>query len=662
MYQVLARKWRPKNFHELVGQQHVTQALTYALDHDRIHHAYLFTGTRGVGKTTIARIFAKSLNCLTNGVSAEPCGECTHCREIDGGRFPDLIEVDAASRTGVDDTRELLDNVPYAPVKGRFKVYLIDEVHMFSKSSFNALLKTLEEPPAHVKFILATTDPQKMPATVLSRCLQFHLKNMTQTQISGHLRAILKQDQVVYDEDALAMLAEAGSGSMRDSLSLLDQAIAYGQGAVRSAEVAQLLGAIPQTQLRAIIHGLCDGDAPAVRRILSELDEFAPDYHELLRRLLLELQNITIAQLHAQRYAGEVDREMIGIAERLPVELVQLWYQIATDGWQSLPYQPDSRSAIEMILLRMIALRPILPTMDVGKIKPISEPSAPQKDETTEIIEKMQAEQSADSQQSTEPDHSAQAPEASSVEPAQPVASDAEHPPQDQVPVETVVEQPAAQEEPVAVEQAAEVEQSPVADHTLSPPWEEAAPAGNEYYPQAAAIDAQTPAQPAKQVDANEQSAQAPTADVAQPTPPVKASIDLHDCVGNVRQWGAFLRECQLADELRVIADHSTVAQWQPPELTLSVDSGAWFMISDESLAQMGEQFAVSTQAPCQIAVHECRQEQDTPARRREADAKNEQARAEQAFHDHPVVHRLHNELDAVVTPGSISSLNKNQE
>ncbi len=373
MYQVLARKWRPKNFQELVGQEHISQALSYGLDHNRLHHAYLFTGTRGVGKTTIARIFAKSINCLNNGVSSQPCGECNHCREIDGGNFPDLIEIDAASRTGVDDTREILNNVPYAPVKGRFKVYLIDEVHMFSRSSFNALLKTLEEPPEHVKFILATTDPQKLPVTIISRCLQFHLKNMAPSQIVAHLQRILETERIPHEREALLLLAEGANGSMRDALSLLDQAIICGQGAVKTAATAQLLGSIPGQQLLQLLLCLARQEGTQLRQLLHDLDSYAPDYSQLVHRLLQLLQTLTVIQLNAQRPEEEFPPLLLELAPQLPVELVQLWYQILTDTWQSLPYQPELRLAVEMGLLRMMALRPLLPQSEVERLRPIRE-------------------------------------------------------------------------------------------------------------------------------------------------------------------------------------------------------------------------------------------------------------------------------------------------
>ena len=373
MYHVLARRWRPKNFQELVGQEHISAALGYALEQQRLHHAYLFTGTRGVGKTTIARIFAKSINCLTNGISAHPCGECNHCREIDAGNFPDLIEIDAASRTGVDDTREILNNVPYAPVKGRFKVYLIDEVHMFSRSSFNALLKTLEEPPEHVKFILATTDPQKLPVTILSRCLQFHLKNIGPAQIVAQLQHILHSEAIPFETEALQLLAEGANGSLRDALSLLDQAIISGQGQVQAASTARLLGAIPQQQLLQLLLCLARGDGPGLRGLLQALDEYAPDYALLVHRLLQMLQTLTVIQLHAQRPGEALPPVLVELAPQLPLELVQLWYQILGDTWQSLPYQPEMKLAVEMGLLRMLALRPLLPQSDPARAPTIAE-------------------------------------------------------------------------------------------------------------------------------------------------------------------------------------------------------------------------------------------------------------------------------------------------
>jgi len=361
-YQVLARKWRPRTFQELVGQEHVVRALVNALDNGRLHHAFLFTGTRGVGKTTIARILAKALNC-DQGVSSTPCGVCAACREIDEGRFVDLIEVDAASRTGVDDTRELLENVPYAPARGRYKVYLIDEVHMFSKSSFNALLKTLEEPPPHVKFLLATTDPQKLPVTVLSRCLQFNLRRLSAALISQHLDAILEREAIAREPSALMLLAQAGDGSVRDALSLLDQAIAFGGGRVFLEDVRNMLGAIDQRHVLELLEALATGDASAVLQRVEDMDRTAPDYQAVLADLISLLQRVALAQVApgAACDSGLADPETVRrLAVALAPEEVQLFYQIALIGRRDLPLSPEPRGGFEMILLRLLCFRPVV--------------------------------------------------------------------------------------------------------------------------------------------------------------------------------------------------------------------------------------------------------------------------------------------------------------
>lgn len=358
-YQVLARKWRPASFTEMVGQDHVLRALVNALDEDRLHHAYLFTGTRGVGKTTVARIFAKSLNCET-GVTSKPCGECGACKSIAEGRFIDLIEVDAASRTKVEDTRELLDNVQYAPSQGRFKVYLIDEVHMLSGHSFNALLKTLEEPPPHVKFLLATTDPQKLPVTVLSRCLQFNLKRMPIPLIDAHLQYILQQEQIEFEDQAIRLLSHGADGSMRDALSLLDQAIAYGGGQLSHADVQAMLGTVSRDRTMAILQALIANDAQTLMAEVETLSAMTPDYQNALADLLVLLHQIALAQ-HAPDAVDEnlVDREAIQtIAKNISAEDVQLFYQVGLIGRQDLPIAPDPKTGFEMALLRMLSFRP----------------------------------------------------------------------------------------------------------------------------------------------------------------------------------------------------------------------------------------------------------------------------------------------------------------
>ncbi len=392
-YQVLARKWRPRSFAELVGQEHVIQALVNALEQGRLHHAYLFTGTRGVGKTTVARILAKALNC-ESGVSAEPCGECSSCQELDAGRFIDLIEVDAASRTKVEETRELLENVQYMPTRGRYKVYLIDEVHMFSNHSFNALLKTLEEPPPHVVFLLATTDPKKLPPTILSRCLQFNLKRLPLELIQGQFRRILDDEGISYEAPALERLGRAADGSMRDGLSLLDQAIAFGAGKVVDDEVQTMLGDIGVDQAAPLLEALADGDAGALLSAVARLAERAPDYAAVLEALLRLLHRVAVVQVELDGDDPEAgDHELVaGLAERLATEDVQLYYQIALLGRRDLDLAPDPRRGCEMTLLRMHAFRPVDTVAAVTNAAPVAaKRSAPSRERPPQAPESTRA-------------------------------------------------------------------------------------------------------------------------------------------------------------------------------------------------------------------------------------------------------------------------------
>ena len=354
-YLVLARKWRPKSFAEMVGQGHVLQALTNALDQSRLHHAYLFSGTRGVGKTTVARIFAKALNC-ERGISSTPCGVCSACVEIDQGRFVDLIEVDAASRTGVDDTRDLLENVAYAPVRGRFKIYLIDEVHMFSKSSFNALLKTLEEPPEHVKFLLATTDPQKLPVTVLSRCLQFNLRALPLSQIQEHLADVLQKEDIAFEPAALHLIAEAANGSMRDALSLLDQAIAFTGGQLDTPQVSQILGLSDHQIIWDMIDALQQQSADRLFALVDEALDRAVEPAILLAQFIESIHQLAMGQWvqSVSASANPAPDEL----KSIDPQLLQLWYQIATTGRRDMAWSPNARIGLEMTLLRMLAFQP----------------------------------------------------------------------------------------------------------------------------------------------------------------------------------------------------------------------------------------------------------------------------------------------------------------
>ena len=355
-YQVLARKWRPRLFSDMVGQGHVLRVLVNALDSDRLHHAYLFTGTRGVGKTTLARILAKCLNCDA-GVSSEPCGKCGACVGVDEGRFVDLIEVDAASRAKVDETRDLMDNVPYAPTAGRYKVYLIDEVHMFSKHSFNALLKTLEEPPDHVKFLLATTEPKRVPITILSRCMQFNLKHLSAEQIEAQLDKILAEEDIAAEDTCTRLIAAAADGSMRDALSLLDQAISYGDGRLEAVQVRAMLGTIDGDELSALLTDIIERNAASLIARINNMAELAPDYDAMLAQLLSILHNTAVAQVLPDG-SDLVDETSRTFARRIDKEDVQLYYQLALNGRRDLHIAPDPKTAFEMTMIRLLAFCP----------------------------------------------------------------------------------------------------------------------------------------------------------------------------------------------------------------------------------------------------------------------------------------------------------------
>ncbi|PTU32112.1 DNA polymerase III subunit gamma/tau [Stenotrophobium rhamnosiphilum] len=357
-YLALARKWRPRRFEDVMGQGHVVKALSHALDHDKLHPAILLTGTRGVGKTTLARIIAKGLNCET-GVSANPCGVCSACKEVDEGRFVDMLEIDAASNTGVDNVRDLIDNAQYSPARGRYKVYLIDEVHMLSKGAFNALLKTLEEPPPHVKFILATTDPQKLPVTVLSRCLQFNLKRLTVATIREQLGLVLQNESLSFEQGAITELARAADGSMRDGLSLLDQAIAFSGGAeLKRAPIEEMLGTVGRQTLLEILGALAKGDTDTLLACIQRLDAQAPDYAALLNDLAAAIQRLSVLQLLPNAQNEDDEEALIVLKPLIAPEDVQLYYQIAVLGRRDLPYAPDPRLGFEMTVLRMLAFKP----------------------------------------------------------------------------------------------------------------------------------------------------------------------------------------------------------------------------------------------------------------------------------------------------------------
>ena len=454
-YQVLARKWRPQTFLEMAGQDHVLQALVNALRQQRLHHAYLFTGTRGVGKTTIARIFAKCLNCEVNGISPEPCGTCDSCREIVEGRFVDLIEVDAASRTKVEDTRELLENVQYAPTRGRFKVYLIDEVHMLSTHSFNALLKTLEEPPEHVKFLLATTDPQKLPVTILSRCLQFNLKNMSAQRVVDYLQKVLGAEQVSYDQPALWQIGQAANGSMRDALSLTDQAIAFGDGQISESGVTAMLGLVNQSQILSLLESIASKNAAETLAKVDALADYQPDFHSICGALLDTLHRVAIEQQVPGVLVDQIgDLEQVKqIAQTISAEEIQVMYQSLLVGRRDLPLSHSPKAGFEMLMLRLIAFRPAgkmavsydaPPTPVAMEHAPVS---APAEKKTPETIAKAPENVApSSSKESVSPDVNRFSAADVADEESEPVSAplpESERPPWESAPVEEVFEEPA---------------------------------------------------------------------------------------------------------------------------------------------------------------------------------------------------------------------------
>ncbi|MCH8492409.1 MAG: DNA polymerase III subunit gamma/tau [Idiomarina sp.] len=465
-YQVLARKWRPRNFSEVVGQQHVLQALTNALTHQRLHHAYLLTGTRGVGKTTIARILSRSLNC-DKGITATPCGECSACVDIEAGRFVDLMEIDAASRTKVEDTREILENVQYRPTAGRYKVYLIDEVHMLSRHSFNALLKTLEEPPPHVIFLLATTDPEKLPVTVLSRCLQFNLRALTREEISTQLQHILTAEKIRFDESALALLARSANGSMRDALSLTDQAIAQGNNEVLEASVARMLGRIDHANLLDLLASVADGNVNATLQSLRELVDKIPDIAGVLTELQTMLHQLALAQVAPALLDSELlarSEQLAALAQKIDPATVQVYYRTVLDGRRELPYAPDAFSGVEMTLLRMLAFRPAVAdaTSSSGAPtagKPEAVTSSPVKAAETVSVAEGMAE--AEAEVKAEPAESTAQVESAIVQQERAQAEAVQQPAEKPEAMQPEAEQQAAAEPdaPVAASKEAEAEQ-----------------------------------------------------------------------------------------------------------------------------------------------------------------------------------------------------------
>ncbi|MGX5219173.1 DNA polymerase III subunit gamma/tau [Pseudomonas segetis] len=688
-YQVLARKWRPRTFSEMVGQTHVLKALINALDSQRLHHAYLFTGTRGVGKTTIARIIAKCLNCET-GISSTPCGTCSICREIDEGRFVDLIEVDAASRTKVEDTRELLDNVQYSPSRGRFKVYLIDEVHMLSSHSFNALLKTLEEPPPHVKFLLATTDPQKLPVTILSRCLQFSLKNMPPERVVEHLTHVLGVEQIPFEDDALWLLGRAADGSMRDAMSLTDQAISFGEGKVLAADVRAMLGTLDHGQVYGVLHALLEGDARAVIDAVRHLAEQGPDWAGVLAEILNVLHRVAIAQALPDAVDnGQGDRERVmALAQALPAEDIQFYYQMGLIGRRDLPLAPDSRSGFEMVLLRMLAFRPA-DSDDAPRValKPVGISQATANPPTESVAGAAQA----------APATIAPAPvvETPAAVTAQAPVSTVAIEPVVESAAETVADQPDAVASPVVAEPIANAAPAPVpvvepepsaAPAVTNLPWEEQAPeplVGAE-----AAAELVNP--PAEIVEAIEQGAQViavaePEADESDDDEPpldydyvemdadsidydfdaVEPSVPaepepqpaMQPATGLAADWLQLFPQLGLSGMTGSIGANCTLISVEGDSWLLHLDPGHSALFNATQQRRLNDALNAQLGRAIELKIELVTPEQETPAQAAARQRADRQREAEESINNDPFVQQMIQQFTAVIRADSIEPI-----
>ncbi|WP_413664472.1 DNA polymerase III subunit gamma/tau [Microbulbifer sp. EKSA008] len=652
-YQVLARKWRPKLFREMVGQEHVLQALINALDNGRLHHAYLFAGTRGVGKTTIARILAKCLNC-EEGVSSEPCGQCHTCNEIADGRFVDLIEVDAASRTKVEDTRELLENVQYAPTRGRFKVYLIDEVHMLSNSSFNALLKTLEEPPPHVKFLLATTDPQKLPVTVLSRCLQFKLKNMSPERVVGHLKFVLEQEQVPFEEGALWHLGRAADGSMRDGMSLTDQAIAFGGGQITEAEVRGMLGSIDTGLVWKLLQALSEEDAQALFATVAELSQQAPDYSAALAELADNLHRIAVAQVLPQSIDNSLgDGERLrNLAGRIAPENVQLYYQMALLARRDLPLAPDQRSGFEMALLRMLAFRP----QGVADIPRSPLPSASESVSPAPALEALQP----------------QAPVAPEVPEVSPAKKPEAAQPQAVTKVDVAPPQAVQGLQPLQ-NQAEQREVEPAAPaEMISEPATEAQPEQITSPPPVQGVAEERPQRKDVLAELRQRVAEVESAPASQqPVPQNTVNTSREAPVESRSQevpkgrlealtpgsWPVMYGQLGITGILHSIAQHLEMVGRQDNILSFTLDESYSSLYDEVHQRRLGDSLADFFQQPVVAQIQVGQVHGSTPARLVAATRQARLEAAQDALVADPLVQELQAELSAELVPGSVESL-----
>ena len=634
-YQVLARKWRPATFDALVGQEHVLQALRHALDSDRLHHAYLFTGTRGVGKTTIARILARCLNC-ENGVSASPCGACSSCLEIAEGRSVDLIEVDAASRTKVEDTRELIDNVPYAPTRSRYKVYLIDEVHMLSGHSFNALLKTLEEPPEHVKFLLATTDPQKLPATVLSRCLQFNLKNMSAERVVTHLKQVLAEERIDCDEAALWALGRAAKGSMRDALSLTEQAIACGGGALREADVVTMLGAVDRRQLIRLLQALVAENPRDVLAQCADMAEQGVDFAAAVDECCTLLHRIAVQQVVPGAADPEFgDAQVVQqFAAQMSAEDVQLFYTLLGDGRDSVTQAADPRAAFEMLALRLLAFRPVTP------LDPELRPE--------QLVPGPQGEAAAAPKKPEPPPAPSPTAAVAAAVPVTPQSS----PPLAAAVASTAVSSPAA----------AVTRQAPPPPPTAAPsPAAAATPTGSAT-PQAASAPLSVPAAPSgedppapRQPASSQSERSQPAPPQAEPSQPTALQPTPLQPTPSARgDWHEVLDQLALTGSALNVASHCELLRREGAHWVLRLDerSGSLFNarhsdVIAAALAQWSGESATVAIAPGEVSS-------ETPAARRRRQQAARQVAAEREIRDDPRVHKLLEDFQGRLLEGSV--------
>jgi len=655
-YQVLARKWRPQTFQDMVGQEHVLQALVHALENQRLHHAYLFTGTRGVGKTTIGRLLARCLNCET-GITPTPCGECSSCREIQEGRFVDLIEIDAASRTGVDDMRELTDNVQYAPTRGRFKVYLIDEVHMLTNQSFNAFLKTLEEPPEHVKFLLATTDPQKLPVTILSRCLQFNLKRMTPEHVAGHLKHVLTEENIPFEEPALWLLARAADGSMRDALSLTDQAIAFGNQKLAASDVSSMLGTIDQRDIEKLVSALVSGDGPALLSEIQRISDFSPDYSVILSDLLALFHRVTMEQV----VPGSVDNslgdagQVQSLARQLSAEDAQLFYQSALMGRKDLAVTPDARMGFEMTLLRMLAFRPGVDRREPSAVQP----------RTTDS-----------SDASEEPAPAASTPEPSPANAPQNIAAPAPEPESVEAPIPDNV---SAASEPVSA--PPQVEPVPASDYsdldrqsagTDGTADEFQGTSGSE--PVIAEPDLNDvppwepdPVQPQPEVPASVDTVQAPPSApasaeldaglpvVTSEAPGMNSELPVNDAVETDGEflWARDFRGLGLTGMPGNLASHAAMA-WQGTTVLLTMDQGHERLLNDRHRVRITEALQHRFGDHISLQIQQGEPGEDTPAAWEERARIARQQAAEASIRNDPLVNSIVERFEGRVVEESI--------